>query len=157
MPPDLAFHTAALSDANAITQLINLAFSVERFFVEGDRITAAEVRERFTTGKFLVVQRHDLLAGCVYVELRGDRSYIGLLAVDPNQQRSGIGARLMAVAEDYARANGCRAVDLQTVNLREELVPFYRRLGYVESGTASFPTSVRTKMPCHFVTMTKTL
>jgi GNAT superfamily N-acetyltransferase len=148
---------ARLSDRDAITNLVNQAFRVERFFVEGDRISASEVRSRFATGRFILAERGDLLIGSVYAELRGERSYAGLLAVDPSQQRAGVGSRLMAAAEEYARANGCRAMDLQIVNVRDELLALYRKLGYVETGVAPFPSAVRTKMACHFITMAKTL
>ncbi len=157
MNSDVSLRDATPSDADAITNLVNLAFRVERFFVEGDRITAAEVRDRFASGRFLLAEKGDVLVGSVYVELRGERSYVGLLAVEPTQQRTGVGGRLMAAAEDYARANGCRNVDLQTVNVREELPAFYRRLGYVATGVAPFPSTVTTKLACHFVTMTKRL
>jgi GNAT superfamily N-acetyltransferase len=157
MSPDLSVRTAGPGDRGAITDLVNRAFRVERFFVEGDRISASEVRDRFAAGRFLLAERGDVLIGSVYVELRGERSYAGLLAVDPTQQRTGVGSRLMVAAEDYARANGCRAMDLQIVNLRDELPAFYRRLGYVETGVAPFPSTVATKVPYHFITMAKTL
>ena len=41
---------------------------------------------------------------------------------------------MMAFAEQHARALGCGTVDIRVVNLREELPPFYRSLGYVETG-----------------------
>jgi hypothetical protein len=40
------------------------------------------------------------------------------------------------------------------VNLRAELPPLYRRLGYMESGTAPFEDDALTR-PCHFVMMSK--
>lgn len=46
-------------------------------------------------------------------------------------------------------------MDLRVVNLREELPAFYRWLGYVEDGTEEFPPSEVTKLPCHFIRMTK--
>jgi GNAT superfamily N-acetyltransferase len=157
MNAELFLRQATLSDVGAITNLVNLAFRVERFFIEGDRISASEVRNRLATGIFMLAERDNDLVGSVYVELRGEQAYVGLLAVDPAQQRTGIGRRLMATAEDYARANGCRSIDLRIVNLRDELPAFYRQLGYVETGVAPFPTGVTTKMECHFVTMAKTL
>lgn len=48
-------------------------------------------------------------------------------------------------------------MDLRIVNLREELPPFYRRLGYVETGTAPFQEEIKSKLPCHFVLMSKPL
>jgi N-acetylglutamate synthase-like GNAT family acetyltransferase len=157
MRAELSLRHATLSDVDAIANLVNRAFRVERFFVEGDRISASEVRDRLATGRFILAERDNDLIGSVYVELRGEQSYVGLLAVDPSQQRNGIGRRLMAAAEDCARANQCRSMDLRIVNLRDELPAFYRRLGYVETGVAPFPSAVTTKMACHFVTMAKTL
>jgi hypothetical protein len=44
------------------------------------------------------------------------------------------------------------------VNLRVELPPFYRGLGYRETGTEAFSSSESpTKLPCHFVCMSKAL
>ena len=61
-----------------------------------------------------------MLTGCVYTELRGERGYFGLLAVDPQRQRSGIGTRLIAAAEQYCCSAGCRFMDLTFVNVRQE-------------------------------------
>ena len=71
------------------------------------------------------------LAGCVYVEPRGDRAYLGLLSIDTARQGAGLGKQLKSAAEDFARAQGCRWMDLRVVSPREaQLVPIYRRLGY---------------------------
>jgi GNAT superfamily N-acetyltransferase len=93
----------------------------------------------------------------VLVELRGERAYFGLLAVDPARQHRGLGLRLIDEAENYARAAGCRAMDIRIVSLRAELPPFYRRLGYVETGTAPIPDEIESKWPCHFILMSKPL
>ena len=152
----VSLRTGVERDVPAITRLINAAFQVERFFLDRDRIGAAEAAERLGKGRFILAEDSSL-AGCVYIELRGDRAYIGLLSVDPSQQRSGLGRRLMAAAEDYARESGCRFADLLIVNLRLELPPFYRRLGYTEDGTAPFPAEANPKQPCHFIKMFKPL
>jgi GNAT superfamily N-acetyltransferase len=138
-------------------RLINAAFQVERFFLDRDRIDLNEVRSRLASGRFIVAAEDIALTGCVYVEPLGERAYLGLLSVDPSLQRSGIGKALMNAAEDHCRLAGCAFVDLRVVNLREELPGFYRKLGYVESGTAPFPEEVVTKLPCHFVVMSKQL
>jgi len=109
------------------------------------------------TGNFLLAEDTAGLAGCIYVELQGERAYFGLLAVDPARQHRGLGRRLVDESENHARAAGCLAMDLRIVNLREELPPFYRRLGYIETGTAPFPEEIRSKLPCHFVLMSKSL
>lgn len=48
-------------------------------------------------------------------------------------------------------------MDLLIVNLRLELPDYYRRLGYLEAGTAPFPEEAHPKLPCHFVKMYKAL
>lgn len=145
------------ADAEKLTQLINRAFLVERFFLDGDRLDLPQVVERLKTGVFLIEDISGEMAACVYVELRGERAYFGLLSVEPARQGAGLGRRLIVAAEDFARAAGCGAMDILVVNLREELPPFYRKLGYVETGRSPFPEHVSTKLPCHFIEMRKAL
>ena len=88
---------------------------------------------------------------------RGESAYLGLLSVDPARRAKGFGRFLVAAAEDHCRRAGCRRMDMLIVNLRTELPPFYRRLGYAESGTAPFPDNGRATQPCHFIRMSKSL
>jgi GNAT superfamily N-acetyltransferase len=140
-------------DAAQVAALINQAFSIEKFFVEGDRTSPEEVRTMMTRGEFLVLGD---FAAVVYIELRGERGYFGMLSVDPARQKLGYGRQLVEVAEQRCREAGCRIMEMHTVNLRLELPPYYRKLGYVESGTAPF-SSDRLKQPAHFVKMEKPL
>ena len=149
---------ATAGDTADILRLINDAYAVERFFIDGDRIDTAGVERSFERGIFLLLEAPGpRTVGCVHVEPRGDRGYFGLLAVAPDRQHAGIGRRLISAAEDHCRAAGCTVMDLQVVNLRTELRPIYRRLGYTETGTAPFPPGSATLQPCHFVIMTKPL
>jgi GNAT superfamily N-acetyltransferase len=152
---DIRVATAA--DIPTLVRLINAAFAVERFFKVGDRISAEGVRTQQAKGAFLLLERDGAPMGTVYVELRGERGYIGMLSVDPERQGGGYGRALMAAAEDYCRRNGALHADLRIVNLREELTPFYRHLGYLESGTAPFSEPAEATRPCHFLLMTKPL
>jgi predicted N-acetyltransferase YhbS len=154
---ELQLRFATDSDAEAIATLVNAAFKVERFFIDGDRINPGRVREMLRTGKFLLAEEGGALIACVYVEIRGGRGYFGLLAVDPARQGKGLGQKMVEVAEDHARAAGCAFMDLLIVNLRAELPPFYRRLGYAETGTEPFPADAKPRQACHFVKMSKPL
>lgn len=109
------------SDVSAIAELVNRAFAVERFFKSGDRTDEAQVRELMQTGSFLLITDGQALTSCVCVKLNGERSYIGLLAVDPSKQKSGIGRRMMQEAEDLSRRAGCRFADIRLVSVRPEL------------------------------------
>ncbi|HEX3875432.1 MAG TPA: GNAT family N-acetyltransferase [Bryobacteraceae bacterium] len=143
-------------DAEALTGIINRAFAVEKFFIDADRITLDQVREFLDKGAFFVAQ-DDQIQACIYVELRGERAYFGLLSVEPAYQRSGLGKQLIAFAENFAREAGCRFMDINVIDLRTELPPIYRKLGYSVSGTSPLPDSIPTKLPCHFIQMTKPL
>jgi GNAT superfamily N-acetyltransferase len=149
--------TAEPEDAENIARLVNAAFRPERFFIDEDRINPDKVRALLQKGKFLLAEEAGALAGCVYVERRGERGYFGLLAVDPALQRCGLGSRLVAAAEEYCHAADCHFMDLTIVNLRTELPAFYHRLGYVESGTLPFPADQHANQPCHLVRMSKPL
>ena len=150
---EVEIRRAGPEDAETLVRIINLAFQVEKFFIRGDRIDLAGVRAFLENGEFLMAGTQ----GCVYLEPRGDRCYLGLLSVDPALQRTGMGRRLMRAAEAHARELGCRAIDLRVVNLRAELPAFYHRLGYSENGTSEFPPEIPVLQPCHFVHMAKVL
>lgn len=144
-------------DVDALVRLINAAFRVELPYIEGDRVDAAGVRSYVAKGKFLLAEDSSGLAGCVYVELRGNRGYLGLLGVDPSRQGIGLGRKLMDAAENFFRQADCVAVDLRVISARTPLPAFYRHLGYHESGTAPFAPDVPVKVPCHYILMSKTI
>ena len=117
--------TAVAADVPAIVDLINRAFAVEKFFKSGERIDAAGLAEMMQHGEFLLLESAAALISCVYVKITGERAYAGTLAVDPLQQKSGIGRRMMNEAEEYARAHACEVLDIRIVNVRPELSEIY--------------------------------
>ena len=48
-------------------------------------------------------------------------------------------------------------MEIHVVDLRRELPPLYRRLGYVEVGTEPFPDAEQPKLACQFIVMEKPL
>jgi predicted N-acetyltransferase YhbS len=156
MPTDGTLREAQPADAESIAALVNRAFLAESWFKTAERTHAAQVRELLSKGTFLLLDDGARLLGCVYLEPRGERVYLGMLSVEQDVQGSGIGRRMMREAEEFARRAGHVAIDLRIVHVREELPPYYRKLGYVESGTEpapNFPSSI----PIHFVLMSKSL
>lgn len=147
---------AGQQDAVALAGLVNRAYEIERFFVDGARTNTEEVAELLQHGRFLVLDCAGGLAAAVYVKTDGEDAQIGMLSVSPELQGRGLGTRLVAVAEAFSTAVGCRSVGLQIVNLRDELGPWYRKLGYRE--TSQLPYVDRPiKRPCHFIAMSKSL
>src|SRR5260370_5065389 len=156
--PDIRLRVAANADAETIARLVNDAFRLERLiFTTEDRTNPEEVRSMMSKGEFLLAEDDAAVVGCVYLEPRGERCYLGLLSVEPARRRSGLGTWLMTVAEDHCRSAGAHGVDIQIVNLRKELPDYYHGLGYVETGTAPFPTHVKISQSCHFIKMSKEL
>ena len=149
---------AARDDADALAQLINDAFAVERFFKRGDRTSPDNVRSLMREGEFLVHDREDgSISACVFVKHARTRGYFGMLSVAPDLQRRGLARQIVAEVEERLRQVGCEALDIYVVNLRTELPPYYRKLGFVESGTKAFPEPADTIQPCHIIVMTKDL
>jgi len=148
---------AAAEDVEPLAQLINAAFVVEQPFIEGARIDPPGVRGYMRKGKFLVAEDAAGLAGCVHVELRGERGYLGLLGVAPARQGTGLGRKLMDAAEDYFREAGCRAIDLRIISPRTPLPAFYEHMGYRQTATAPLAPDVPVKVPCHYILMSKQL
>jgi GNAT superfamily N-acetyltransferase len=149
---------AELRHAEQIVTLINDAFRIaEGFFIDQDRIDLPEVLDHFRKGHFLIIEDGEAITGVVYLEPRGDRTYLGLLSVDPARQGLGLGSALVDAADRYALSNGSRFMDILIVNLREDLPAFYRKRGYVETGTSPFPEDIPTKLHCFFINMSKEL
>ncbi len=155
----LRFRLAAPADRAALIPLINAAFAIETF-LEGKRTDEPRLAAMMEKGSILLAEGGSgQFLGCVYTELRGDRGYLGMLAVDPVHQGTGLARRLAAAAEDRFRALGCVAVDISVLNLRPELPRIYRRYGYVETGTEEFrmARTLRDAAACHCIVMTKPL
>ncbi len=155
---ELKTRFATDADAEVISALVNAAFKVERFFIDRDRIDPGKVREMLRIGKYLLAEDQWSIDR---VRVRGAAGaaclFQGCSAVDPSRQGQGLGRKMVEEAEDYARAAGCEFMDLRIVNLRAELPPFYRRLGYVETGTEPFAADAEPSQPCHFINMSKPL
>jgi len=154
----LQVRMATAADMAAMISLVNTAFEVESF-LEGTRTDAQRMSEMMQKGQFLVGAQDGNMVASVYVEVRGDRAYLGMLAVDPSRQGSGVGRLMGDAVEAYCREQGCKYLDLTVLSLRSELLPFYRKLGFVETGTEEFhpPFGIKDGLECHKIVMTKPL
>jgi len=153
----ISIRTATERHADAIAGLVNTAFLVEQFFIERDRTDPATVRGLLEKGTFLLAEDGPKLVGCVYMELRGERGYFGMLSIDPSHQGMGVGHQLVNAVENYFRDAGCKFSDLKIVNVRTELHDLYHRWGYVDTDTSIYDDPTPTKIPVHFIHMSKPL
>lgn len=74
------------------------------------------------------------ITGCVYLQNKPPRVYLGLLTVDPEIQAQGIGKKLLHAADEYARQKQFTSIILKVVSIRRELIEWYERNGYIITG-----------------------
>jgi len=153
----ISVRRATPDDAASLAELVNDAYRVERFFVDGDRTNAAELVEMMRAGVFLVLEEAQGLAAAVYLERTDTAIYFGMLSVRANLRGLGLGTRLVRIAEAMGEALGARECTLKIVNLREELGRWYKSLGYRDAGTSPYVAHRPVKQPCHFIEMYKPL
>ena len=57
-----------------------------------------------------------------------------MLTVSPNLQGLGIGKVLLSEAENMAGKLKCRSIYMSVISVRQELIDWYKRHGYQETG-----------------------
>lgn len=140
------FRSARPDEAEAIAQLVNLAFrpgngaegwTHEAHLVAGDRVSPDQVRQTLVAEDtaLLLGMACDRITACVMIERTGAIARIGMLAVAPGWQGGGQGKAMLAHAEEQAvrRWNVDKFV-LNVLPARTELIAFYLRRGYRHSG-----------------------
>lgn len=70
-----------------------------------------------------------IIASCM-AGYEGHRGWINYLAVAPSEQRKGHAAKIMNEAERLLRATGCPKINLQVRASNEEVIEFYRSIGF---------------------------
>jgi len=157
----MAVRVATSDDIPELVRIINAAFRVEDFFVNGDRTNRVDIAKRMSDPavRFLVVDSPDSagLAAGAQVDVHGERGHFAMLAVDPELQGRGLSRVLMNAIEEYCREAGCEDLEIEVVNLREELPAFYVAMGFVSVDTAPFPDMSKLSREAHMVRMTKRL
>ena|ERR1019366_2821744 len=82
MPSHTSIRIATADDIPAIVAVVNPAFQVE-IFLSGTRTDEKNVADHMQKGEFLVMEDGSgRIISSVYVELRGERGYFGMLAVE---------------------------------------------------------------------------
>lgn len=152
---------AISKDIPELVRVINLAYRVEDFFIDGSRTNAADVKSRMEApgSCFIVVDsdNSDALAAAVFVDVHERRGHFAVLSVDPAFQGRGLARTLIDAVEKHCRDAGCDALDIEVVNLRLELPAFYAKFGFSQIGTAIFPDTEKLTRDAHLMLMSKPL
>jgi len=144
---------ALLKDIPALTTLINSAYrgetskkgwTTEAHLLEGKRTNEEEMTQIFLDPKNTILkftENHKIIGSVLLVE-KGHQLYLGMLTVSPELQNSGIGKKLLAEAEIHAKTLGLSSIIMTVISVREELIAWYKRHGYVDTGEReAFPES----------------
>jgi GNAT superfamily N-acetyltransferase len=174
----LSVRVADLGDITSLEQIVQLAYrggmatvpwKNEAHLVEGPRIVAQELEELISADAATILVAESSgdsqteLVGCVLAEKHENEVHVGLLAVSPSCQNSGLGRRLVKAAEDHARTEfKCTTAKMFVLSGREGLLDWYERLGYKRTGETApfsgFETGQKTRdSDAHFVVISKTL
>lgn len=135
---------ADIGEVEAISRLVNRAYrpvpgtegwTHEATLVSGHRVASENIASAIQNSTVLVGIQAQGLVACVQIEMDGKIAHIGMLAVDPSFQTCGIGKSLLKGAEELAvQKFGAEASVLIVVAARSELVAFYLRRGYRQTG-----------------------
>jgi len=137
---------ATPEDIPALMVLINSAYrgetaklgwTTEAHLIEGLRTDEHGLQETFRLPRatfFKYTAPGGNIIGCVNLQQRDDRLYLGMLTVAPTQQGKGIGKALLRTAEVHARAHDCQAIFMTVISVRTELIAWYERHGYHLTG-----------------------
>lgn len=79
---------------------------------------------------FLVAEIEGEIVGTAMAGYDGHRGWVYYVAVDPGQRRKGIGAALMWQVELELAKIGCHKLNLQVRSSNQDVVAFYKKLGY---------------------------
>jgi ribosomal protein S18 acetylase RimI-like enzyme len=99
------------------------------------------------------------LSASVYLEKQLHKLYLGMLTVAPELQGKGVGKQLLQASEKYAVEEDCIAVFMTVISVRDELIEWYKRHGYHDTGKKEpFPTDSKFGIPkqeLEFIVMEK--
>jgi ribosomal protein S18 acetylase RimI-like enzyme len=144
--PFVTYGYATLADVPRVAALIERAYrgpeaakgwTNESMLLEGPRSSPAEVERliRDREARFVIAEDGGRLVGCALIRREGEGAYFGMFAIDPDIQGGGLGKAMMARCESAARERwGAREMRLTVISLRDKLIAWYERRGFVQTG-----------------------
>ncbi len=114
-------------DRRQVVRLWKTVFADDPPHNEPDQVITAKLKVDELL--FVAVEQGKLI-GTAMAGYDGHRGWLYSVAVDPQQQQSGIGKLLVEHALTSLREHGCVKVNLQVRSSNTEVVAFYRKLGF---------------------------
>ena len=139
----MSISCAIPADISALTRLVNSAYrgeggwTHESHLLLGPRTDDRGIDELMRDPQSMILKytnEQDVLVGCVCLQRKGSKLYLGLLSVSPEQQGKGLGQDLLNSAVAYAREVGCTSIRITVISVRHELIEWYERHGYKRTG-----------------------
>jgi ribosomal protein S18 acetylase RimI-like enzyme len=113
-----------------------------------DEITVSSLMKKPGAVFLKYINEHNIIEGCVFLHKKADHLYLGMFSVSPQAQGKGIGKKLLAAADDYAKKENCSAIFMTVITVRKELIAWYERNGYTRTGKVlPFPVDERFGVP----------
>ncbi len=115
------------------------AWTTEAHLIGGQRVDRDMLGAAMADPRTAVLVRVDptgeLVACCELRQLDGAVASFGMFAVSPDRQAAGVGRELLEEAERVVvREWGATRMELSVIDVRIELVDWYRRRGYEPTG-----------------------
>ena len=143
----LSFRTATVADIPAVVALVTSAYrgeaskvgwTTEANLIDGQRLDADMLRpeiERPDSHVLLGMLDGEIVASTHVCSVRPGTANVGLYAVRPGLQGGGLGKQMLVEAERVARQEwDVSELELTVIDIRDELVAFYERRGFVRTG-----------------------
>ncbi|MGZ9736021.1 GNAT family N-acetyltransferase [Flavobacterium sp. GNP002] len=162
---------ATIEDVSLLNTLINSAYrgesskkgwTTEANILEGLRTTEQELTETIQNTKNTILKftQENQIIGCVLLIEKKQELYLGMLTVSPELQNSGVGKKLLQQAEIHAFELGLPKIIMTVISVRDELIAWYKRNGYEDTGAREpFPASdvhiPITEVPLEFIVLEK--
>lgn len=151
MFPDISFsnkhiYVASINNAEEIMHLLNSAYrgedskkgwTTEAHLIAGETRTdissVVEVIAKPASIMLVYTNEENKIIGCVNLQQHNNKVYLGMFSVSPHLKGGGIGKALLLAAEEFAKQINCSSIYMSVISVREELINWYKRHGYVDT------------------------
>lgn len=152
---------ANIEDSPAIVALLDNTYRGEGsksgwtseadLFLGNKRTDEGKIKELFNIPEAVFlkyINDQQMISGCVFLQKKKNKLYLGMLSVSPEAQGTGVGKQFLKAAEKHAIDQQCSIIFMTVISVRTELIAWYERHGYNRTGeTVPFPAEESSSTP----------